>query len=124
MSLMRNPDAKHLDFSDLQAVIPSNPKWLPSNLDMIAERNGYFLVCEWKKPYENFGGGQKILLSRLSTTSRFTVLIVEGGTDDRGMWVNYFWKLNYQKLKPLGCSLEQFKEYINKWYGECNGRQS
>lgn len=123
-STMRNPDARHLDFSDLQGVIPSNPKWLPSNLDMVAERNGYFLVCEWKKPYEKFGGGQKILLSRLSITPKITVLIVEGGTDNRGMWVNYFWKLNDKTMTPLGTGIENFKVYINKWYGECDGRQS
>ena len=48
MTAMRNPDAKHIDFGELVGVIPSNPRFLPSNLDMVLERRGSFLVGEWK----------------------------------------------------------------------------
>ena len=114
--MMRNPDAKHLNFADLQGVIVSNPKWLPSNIDMLAERNGKFLLCEWKRPNEEFGGGQKILLKALSKAQHFTVLIVQGHTDN-GMVIDVFWQLMpWGKLYQRGNSLLEFKSFINDWY--------
>ena len=41
--MMRNGAAPHIDFSDLEGVIPSNPKLMPSNVDFIIERKGRFL---------------------------------------------------------------------------------
>ena len=32
---MRNGEAKHIDFADLEGVIPTNPKLMPSNVDFI-----------------------------------------------------------------------------------------
>ena len=114
--MMRNPDAKHLNFADLQGVIASNPKWLPSNIDMLAERNGKFLLCEWKRENEQFGGGQKILLKALAKTPNFTVLIVQGDTDD-GMNVEKFWQLMpWDKLYLRGETLLGFRSFINDWY--------
>lgn len=114
--MMRNPDAKHLDFTELKGIIQDNIKWLPSNLDMMAERNGKFLVCEWKRPNENFGGGQKRLLQALANQKDFTVLIVQGDTDN-GMKVSHFWQLmSFNMLRPRGHSLAEFKLYIRDWY--------
>ena len=87
MTAMRNPDAKHTDFTDLIGVIPSNPKLLPSNLDMVIERFGHFLIGEWKRPNEKISMGQEILLKRLATKDDIVVLLIEGDTDD-GMVVN------------------------------------
>lgn len=115
--MMRNPDAKHLDFTELQGIIPSNPKWLPSNIDMMAERKGKFLLCEWKREGEDFGGGQKILLKSLSAHPDFTVLIVQGDTDN-GMNVTEFWLLEGGKLKIKGKSTSDFKLFIRDWYQE------
>jgi len=113
---MRNPFAKHLDFTDLQGVIEKNPKWLPSNIDMMAERNGKFLICEWKRPNEEFGGGQKILLQALANAQNFTVLIVQGNTDN-GMIVENFWQLMpWKKLYLRGSGLFSFKSFIQDWY--------
>lgn len=114
--MMRNPDAKHLDFSELQGIIQDNKKWLPSNIDMMMERNGKFLICEWKRPMETFGGGQKRLLQALANQESFTVLIVQGDTDN-GMNVTGFWELMpFKMLRPRGKSLAEFKLFIRDWY--------
>ena len=114
--MMRNPEAKHLDFSELKGLIQDNDKWLPSNIDMMAERKGKFLVCEWKRPMENFGGGQKILLKQLAKQSNFTVVIVVGNTDN-GMAVDKFWRLtDKEQFEVLGTSIDEYKRYVKNWY--------
>jgi hypothetical protein len=128
MTAMRNPDAKHTDFADLVGVIPSNPKLLPSNLDMVLERNGIFLVGEWKRPSESISLGQDILLKNLSKMSNFLVLVIEGNTDN-GMVVN---KISiYDKkfengwssveLKEIGNNIDDLKNIIRMWYAKANG---
>lgn len=114
--MMRNPNAKHLNFAGLQGVISSNPRWLPSNIDMMAERNGKFLLCEWKREFEDFGGGQKLLLKQLAKLREFTVLIVQGNTDEE-MVVDKFWLLTaWGKPYFIGSSLDEFKLFIQEWY--------
>ena len=114
---MRNPDAKHLNFADLQGVIPDNPKWLPSNIDMLMERKGKFLLCEWKREGEEFGGGQKLLLKALAAHPDFTVLIVQGNTDN-GMEVQKFWEVCFDLLRFRGGSTAELKLFIKNWYEE------
>lgn len=114
--MMRNPDARHLDFGDLAGLIPDNPRFLPSNLDMVYERRGHFLVCEWKRPGEEFGGGQRILLLALAKTPRFTVLIVTGNTD-AGMSVQAIdWLKPNGTLERKGDTMIHFESLILKWY--------
>lgn len=120
--MMRNPNAKHLNFSELIGVIPNNPSWLPSNIDMMAERKGKFLLCEWKRDGEDFGGGQKILLKALSAHPDFTVLIVQGDTDN-GMTVEGFWELEGSRLKYKGINTEQLKKFIKNWYDEVEAKE-
>jgi hypothetical protein len=115
--MMRNPDAKHLNFADLQGVIPDNPKWLPSNIDMLMERKGKFLLCEWKREGEEFGGGQKRLLKALASHPDFTVLIVQGNTDN-GMEVQKFWEVCFDLLRFRGGSTAELKLFIKNWYEE------
>jgi hypothetical protein len=113
---MRNPDAKHLDFKDLAGLIPEHPKFLPSNLDMVYERHGYFLVCEWKRPNEKFGTGQFILLKTLASTPRFSVLIVTGDTD-AGMSVSRIEKLKGNgDLEFRGNCMVHFEGLILTWF--------
>ncbi len=114
--MMRNPDAKHLDFQDLAGLIPDHPKFLPSNLDMVYERRGHFLVCEWKRPHENFGGGQWILLRALANTPKFSVLIVTGNTD-AGMSVSCIeWLRADGSLEKKGATMVHFEQLILKWF--------
>lgn len=118
---MRNPDAKHLNFADLQGVIPDNPKWLPSNIDMLMERKGKFLLCEWKREGEEFGGGQKLLLKALAAHPDFTVLIVQGNTDN-GMEVQKFWEVCFDLLRFRGGSTAELKLFIKNWYEEVDDK--
>jgi hypothetical protein len=120
--MMRNPDAKHLDFSGLSGVIPDNPKWLPSNIDMLMERKGQFLLCEWKRPNEEFGGGQKLLLKALAKQPNFTVLIVQGHTDEE-MVVDKFWQVEFDLLRHRGDSLLELRLFIKRWYEQTESNE-
>ena len=116
MTAMRNPDAKHTDFTDLIGIIPSNPKLLPSNLDMVIERFGQFLVGEWKRPNEKISLGQEILLKRLATKEDFVVLLIEGDTDD-GMVVNCVEAYTKEgSTVHIGDDVKALKGFIKFWY--------
>ena len=116
MTAMCNPDAKHTDFTDLIGIIPSNPKLLPSNLDMVIERFGHFLIGEWKRPGEKISLGQEILLKRLAGKDDIVVLLIEGDTDD-GMVVNKIEAINKDgTLNYIGADTETLKKFIRFWY--------
>ena len=117
--MLRNPDAKLIDFTELIGVIESNPKFLPSDLDMIYERNGKYLVVEWKKPEEALtnNSGQEILLKALASNPCFTVLKVIGYTENKQMVAQKIDRLRSNGTwQYLGDGLPRFKEIIKKWY--------
>lgn len=116
MTAMRNPDAKHTDFSDLVGVIPDNPKFLASNLDMVMERYGQFLVGEWKRPNEEISRGQEILLKRLAGKDNFVVLIIEGDTDDGMVVSNIEAYTTSGSMVSIGRNVEDLKRFIRFWY--------
>ena len=118
---MRNRLAPHIDFTELQGVIKSNPKLLPSNVDGIIERNGHFLVMEWKRLNESMNEGQKILLRSLSNTPKMIVLLIEGDTDN-GMNVSKIYKIQNDKLIAKGHCLDDLKWLIQIWYDHANKR--
>jgi len=116
MTAMRNPDAKHIDFGELVGVIPTNPRFLPSNLDMVLERKGHFLVGEWKRPNESISRGQEILLNNLAKKPGFLVVLIEGDTD-ADMVVNKVQLFNPHKgWIEWGDSKESLKDLITQWY--------
>ena len=118
--LMRNPDAAHTDYEDLLGLLPSNPKFLPSNVDGIAERNGKFLVMEWKRPNEKISKGQEFLLKALAKTPNFVVIIIIGDTDN-GMNIERFYYLQpIGKNVLIGTSMQEFKDYYTFWYEWAN----
>jgi hypothetical protein len=78
---MRNQYATHTDFRDFRGLIPENTHFLPSNIDMICERKGNFLIGEWKKPNEKVAKGQELLLRAFAQVPKFTVIIIIGDTD-------------------------------------------
>ncbi len=80
LTTMRNQYATHTDFRDFQGLIPENTHFLPSNIDMICERKGHFLIGEWKKPNENMATGQQLLLKAFAQVPKFTVLVIIGNT--------------------------------------------
>jgi hypothetical protein len=116
LTAMRNPDAKHTDFSALVGVIPSNPKFLASNLDMVMERYGQFLVGEWKRPNEEISKGQEILLKRLAGKEDFVVLLIEGNTDDGMVVTRIEAYTEIGLVMPIGKSVEDLKRFIQFWY--------
>jgi hypothetical protein len=122
MTAMRNPDAKHIDFSDLQGIIPSNPRFLPSNLDMVYERNGHFLVGEWKRRGEKISGGQRLLLHRLASLPQFKILLIVGDTDN-GMAVHDVYKLTAEDVIRIGEGKEFLAQLINVWYDSVRDRK-
>jgi hypothetical protein len=119
-SAMRNPDAKHKDFGALIGLIPTNPRMLPSDIDMVYERNGCFLFGEWKRASESLSIGQKILLTKLAAQPRTIVLLVIGDTDE-GMNVQELHQIcSDGDIVLLGNGFDALKEVIIEWYGYAN----
>ena len=118
--LMRNQFATHTDYEDLLGLIPNNPKFLPSNVDGIAERNGKFMIMEWKRPNEKISKGQEFLLKALAKTPNFVVIIIIGDTDN-GMNIERFYYLQpIGKNVLIGTSMQEFKDYYTFWYEWAN----
>jgi len=110
--MMRNKLAVHIDFKDINGLLG---KRLPSNIDMMMERYGHFLIGEWKRDNEKISLGQQILLKQLAKVDKFTVIIVNGNTDE-SMEIKKFWQLNKdESFKLLGESLQDFKDYLIRW---------
>ena len=111
--MMRNKDAPHIDFEELNGLLG---KVVPSNLDMVLERKGHFLFAEWKRDNEKISKGQEILLKALSRLPKTTVLVVSGDTDEE-MRVKRFWRvLPNGNCIESGIGLIEFKDYIIDWY--------
>lgn len=123
MKLMRNMLATHTDYGDFKGLIPSNPAFVPSNVDGIAERNGYFLVMEWKRNGEKVSEGQKRLLQALAANPRFMVVIIYGNTDN-GTVIDSFWQLTSEgKPFKAGVGFESFKLFYRTWYDFADGNK-
>ena len=122
MNGMRDSNAKHIDFGFLQGCIKDNPKALPSDLDMILERKGRFLIGEWKRTGEKISRGQQILLNKLASNGFFVVIIIEGYSYDGNTEVNniyYVKKGTLEKSKYSG--VNGLKKLINRWYDWADG---
>jgi len=129
--MMRNSEAKHIDTTEIDGLIEGNPKWGFSNVDLIAERKGKFLIQEWKRPDEGVSVGQRGLLSALAATPWFTVLIVTGYTDGTAMTVesvDYLPKLSAARwdggsgqLTHIGNSVADLQRAIQGWYAKVDG---
>ncbi len=110
---MRNPNAVHINFRDLNNLMG---KIVPSNIDMVVERNGFFLVGEWKRHNEKISMGQNILLKQLARQDKFLVLIIQGHTDGGDMEVDEFWRMEGSgDLLSLGKTVDKFKEFLVYW---------
>jgi len=110
---MRNKAAPHIDFEELTGLLG---KIVPSNLDMVYERKGKFLVGEWKRVGEKLSIGQEILLKALAAKQDFEVIIINGDTD-KGMSVGKFWKVDRMGMVyEVGNGLDQLKDFIVDWY--------
>ena len=116
VKLMRNMFATHTDYAEFKGLIESNPLFIPSNVDGIAERNGNFLIMEWKRDAEKVSEGQKRLLQALASNPRFMVVIIYGNTDD-GTIIDSYWLLTPEgKPVKTGIGFESFKQFYKDWY--------
>jgi len=113
---MRNSQAQHTDFGFLQGVIPSNPKFMPSNVDMMLERKGKFFIGEWKREGEQISMGQKILLKALASKPDFVVYVIEGHSDDTGTKVKAIRRLENDVLSASGYGENALRSLIKGWY--------
>ena len=121
MKLMRNMFATHTDYGDFKGLIESNPNFIPSNVDGIAERNGYFLILEWKRPGEKMSEGQKRLLKALAANTKFMVVVIIGNTDE-GTNIQEFWQYTTDGVPfKAGIGFGSFKEWYRLWYEFANG---
>lgn len=118
--LMRNPNARHIDFYSFRGLIVDNPNVHPSNLDMIFERKSKFLIAEWKRDSEQLSLGQEILLKNLAKQPNFIVLIVIGDTDEETNVLKFDMLTRKGNQKELGTSLEELRQFITKWYNWAN----
>ena len=119
--IMRNMFATHTDYAEFKGLIPTNPQLVPSNVDGILERNGQFLILEWKRPKEKVSEGQRIMLQALAAKPSFMVVIVYGNTDNETV-VDSYWLLTPEG-KPVksGVGFESFKEFYRQWYELADG---
>ncbi len=121
--LMRNPNAKHIDFKDFKGIIKGAPNVVPSDLDMQYERNGHFLLGEWKRENEQISLGQKIALKAWARVPQITVLLIYGNTDNETK-INKIYKITKEgRLKYLGEGLPTLQELINKWWTFANRKR-
>lgn len=122
MGLMRNAYATHTDYVDFQGLIPENPHFVPSNVDGICERNGKFLIMEWKRPKEKVSKGQKYLLQSLAKKEDFMVVIIYGNTDTETIINKYYLVQPDGQCMLAGQGFEMFKSFYKQWYELANGK--
>ena len=117
---MRNMFATHTDYADFMGLIPTNPHLVPSNVDGILERNGQFLIFEWKRPGEKVSNGQRIMLQALAAKPSFMVVIIYGNTDTETI-IDSYWLLTPEgKPVKTGIGFESFKQFYRQWYELAN----
>jgi hypothetical protein len=100
----------------MENIIPSNDKWLGSNVDMICERKGKFLIAEWKRTDEKLFDGQKYLLKSLSEQKDFIVLLVNGHSKPDDIQVDTVYKVSSNTLKKVATGLDGLKDLVRTWY--------
>ena len=115
MSAMRNRLAPHINFDEFVGLLDNR---LPSNIDMVIERKGRFLIGEWKRVNEKIPLGQQILLKQFAKIPKFTVLVIVGNTDNK-MQIDKVWQLMPDgKFNLLAKSINEFKKYLIGWDNE------
>lgn len=117
MKLMRNQNPICIDFFQFKGMIESNPKACPSNIDMIFERRGKFLIGEWKRELEQLSKGQEILLKALARQDNFFVLLICGDTDgDETLVSKFWWVTKNGRFKQGGSTFDELRNFVTRWY--------
>lgn len=117
MQAMRNSNAPHVDYGFMHGWVESNKKAIPSNIDGVMERNGYFLFMEWKKDGEKMSLGQSILLHQLAKLPRVFVVCVHGYSDHTGRMISGVSAIRADgKEEHLGEGEQTLREVVLKFY--------
>ena len=95
---------------------------MPSNIDMICERKGNFLIGEWKKPNENMATGQQLLLKAFAQVPKFTVLVIIGNTDNEQTEVGDVFQVVLGRCVKIGEGLDFLKDFYVMWYEFANSK--
>lgn len=117
---MRNVYAPHIDFEFLAGIIASNPKAQPCNIDGLFQRKDKFLVMEWKRPNENMNLGQKILLESLSKQKNFTVILIEGYSQNGEREIGNVSVLKNKQFKTHGTGEKFLIQFMQRFYDYAN----
>jgi len=124
---LRNTMVQLVDYRDLQGIITDNELFACSDIDMIYERNGKFLIGE-KKKGEKVSQGQEILLKALAKTPNFIVLLITGYSENTKLVVQKIrlmtkegkldTRYEYDDLdgNELDDGVNVLKEMIKTWY--------
>ena len=120
---MRSTLVSHVDYGDLMGLIENNPKFCPSDLDGIAERNGKFLVLEWKRSQEKVSFGQQRMLQALAAQPNFIVLIVRGDTDNGINIQEFFLVQPHGHCIKIGTTKQSFIDYYKQWFEWADGEK-
>ena len=113
---MRDVFAPHIDFEFLAGIIPNNPKAQPCNVDGLFQRKDKFLVMEWKRPNENMNLGQRILLEALSKQKNFTVILIEGYSQDGEREIGNVSVLKNKQFKVHGEGEKFLVKFMQRFY--------
>jgi hypothetical protein len=117
MLAMKNSGAQHIDFGFMLGWVESNKKAIPSNIDGVLERNGYFLFMEWKREGEHTSLGQSILLHQLAKLPRVFVICVHGHSDNTGRMISKVSAIRPNGTEEhVGDGEETLKEVVRKFY--------
>ena len=111
-----SPCARHnIEWANVLPTIDSNPRFLASDIDGVAERKGKFLFMEWKPEGKALGAGQKQLLWQLSRNPNCSVIIIWG--DQATSQAMYFQRLGVDEDIQYGGLQRAYLE----WYYWADG---
>lgn len=124
---MKNPNAKHINFSWLRGKIiyrgRADARIIPGNLDMILRCGINFLIGEWKRPNEQMPEGQRLSLMHIARKDDFRVLVIQGFSyrDELSLeemiHVDEFWEMDSKgNLTKAGDDCYDLLNWINQWY--------
>lgn len=85
-----------------------------SDIDAISEVNGFFLLLEWKSYRGDLPIGQRIMFERMTSSARFTVLVVVGDAETMGVECAAIIYAGRNRGFHSS-SLEDVKEHIRRW---------
>jgi hypothetical protein len=124
MDRMRNKNVSVINYAFLDGVIPAKQGYiLPSDLDGIIETNFHFLVFEWKRPDEELSKGQHIMLSRLASLPKFTVIVVKGHSNSDQTDVREFYQMKKDgTLEERGFGVDDLREKTKSWFMRSCGK--